>query len=257
MTEVDNDNATAAIMKARIRQNIDLIVLCSHKYTGLKEWVMGSIAQKIVRSSPIPILIQKDEHPLSFARDTKGLPVFRVCIALDGSPRAEAIIESALSIAADCAPAHHSEIHLLRIVEPSNLVDEQAFGEASLVDKWNDSWQTAQMYIEEVIARLEQDAVRYPGIKIIGAVRIGADIAQELIQYAEKGPSNHNTSCQLLAITTHGQHGFDHRIFGSVTERVLKQTRLPLLIVHPQDQAVPQPATQISAMQAPRSTYNI
>jgi nucleotide-binding universal stress UspA family protein len=257
MTEVDNGNATAAIMKARVRQNIDLIVLCSHGYTGLKEWVMSSIAQKIVRASPIPILIQKDEHPLAFARDAKGQPVFRVCIALDGSPQAEAIIESALSIAVDCAPAHHGEVHLLRIVEPSNLVDEQAFAEASLVDMQNDSWQTAQMYIEEVIARLEQDALRYPGIKITGTVRIGTDIAQELMQYAEKGLSNRNTSCQLLAITTHGQHGFDHHIFGSVTERVLKRTRLPLLIVHPQDQVVPQLATQRSAMQVPRSTCSI
>ncbi|HEV2579957.1 MAG TPA: universal stress protein, partial [Ktedonobacteraceae bacterium] len=39
--------------------------------------------------------------------------------------------------------------------------------------------------------------------------------------------------CDLVAMATHGRTGFQHWVLGSVTERVLGATRLPILIVRP------------------------
>jgi hypothetical protein len=39
--------------------------------------------------------------------------------------------------------------------------------------------------------------------------------------------------CDLIAMATHGRSGFQHWILGSITERVLGATKLPILIVRP------------------------
>ncbi|GCF08682.1 universal stress protein [Dictyobacter arantiisoli] len=237
MIEVYVGDASSAILEVITRQSIDLVVLCSYGYTGLKQWVLGSVAQKIARTCPVPVLIQRDEqHPLPCGVDREGQPIFRVCIALDGSSQAEAIIEPALSIAAACAPSRQAEIHLLRIIEPLNQTDEDAFKEIYQIDLKELIHQQAQIYLQDVVKRLEQTTKSYAGIKIIGCLRSSADIAQEIIQYVENGNSDQSPSCQLLALTTHGHTKLDRWIFGSIAERVLNRTRLPLLIVRPPQQ---------------------
>ena len=34
----------------------DLIVLCSHGYTGMTRWVLGSVAEKVARHAGVPVL---------------------------------------------------------------------------------------------------------------------------------------------------------------------------------------------------------
>lgn len=51
-------------------------------------------------------------------------------------------------------------------------------------------------------------------------------------QFAEAGGAER---CDLIAMTTHGVSGMSRWAFGSITERVLHTTRLPLLIVRPAD----------------------
>jgi Universal stress protein UspA and related nucleotide-binding proteins len=235
-TEVCVGDAGSMILETSIKQNIDLIVLCSHGYTGFKQWALGSVTLKVARMSAIPVLIQRDEHPLSFAQGEQGdkeILVFRACIALDGSPQAEAVIEPALAIASACAPSHQGEVHLLRIIEPLSLADEEAFKEIYHVDIQNVIRQPAKKYIQDAIAHLQQAADKYPDIKITGTVMTGADIAQKLIQSVERDTSAQYSPYQFLAMTTHGRSGLNHWIFGSIAERVLNRTKLPLLIVRP------------------------
>lgn len=235
-TEVCVGDAGFLILETSVKQNIDLIVLCSHGYTGFKQWALGSVALRVARMSTIPVLIQRDEHPLSLAQDEQGdkeTQVFRACIALDGSPQAEAVIEPALAIASACAPSHRGEVHLLRIIEPLSLADEEAFKEIYQVDIQDVICQPAKKYIQDVIAHLQQTATRYPDVKITGTVMISADIAQKLIQYVEKDTTAQHSPYQFLAMTTHGRSGVNHWIFGSIAERVLNRTKLPLLIVRP------------------------
>lgn len=45
------------ILAAARRHDIDLIVLCSHGRTGLRRALLGSVAEKVSRHSPVPVLI--------------------------------------------------------------------------------------------------------------------------------------------------------------------------------------------------------
>lgn len=51
-------------------KNIDLIVVSTHGYTGLAHFLMGSIAESIVRHAPCPVLtVRPDGHPLTANQD--------------------------------------------------------------------------------------------------------------------------------------------------------------------------------------------
>jgi nucleotide-binding universal stress UspA family protein len=64
------------------------------------------------------------------------------------------------------------------------------------------------------------------------------DVADALIRTAELGEDTGTfQACDLLALATHELSGLERWMLGSVAERVLDGTKLPLLIVRPQEQS--------------------
>ena len=75
------------------------------------------------------------------------------------------------------------------------------------------------------------------GTSISWSVSFGTDVASALLSQAEPGAQGQGTAgsrcCDLIAISTHGRHGLERWVMGSVTDRLLNTTKLPLLIVRP------------------------
>ncbi|HEV2655466.1 MAG TPA: universal stress protein, partial [Ktedonobacteraceae bacterium] len=87
-----------SILSAIQNNEIDLVVMSSHGETGLMRWVMGSVAQKIVRHSPVPVMVLRDGGP---ALGEPSLIAPRALVSLDGSHLAEsAILPSAQIVSA-------------------------------------------------------------------------------------------------------------------------------------------------------------
>src|SRR5712691_4289975 len=59
-TEVMQGDAAANILSLVDGRHIDLIVMSSHGYTGMTRWVMGSVAEKVARYAPVPVLILRE-----------------------------------------------------------------------------------------------------------------------------------------------------------------------------------------------------
>jgi hypothetical protein len=49
-------------------QASDLIILCSRGRTGVTRWMLGSVAQKVVRQSPVPVLVLNEHAPSNSSR---------------------------------------------------------------------------------------------------------------------------------------------------------------------------------------------
>lgn len=57
-------NPAAAILAQAAKPPIDLAVISSHGYTGMKRWFLGSVAEKVARHALVPVLILRDQKPL-------------------------------------------------------------------------------------------------------------------------------------------------------------------------------------------------
>ncbi len=61
-TRVVIGNAADEILDYALECGADLIVVCSHGRTGLRRFLLGSVAEKLVRHSPCPVMVVAAEH---------------------------------------------------------------------------------------------------------------------------------------------------------------------------------------------------
>src|SRR6266567_4247208 len=75
--------------QAAVGNAIDLVVMSSHGYTGVKRWMMGSVAEKVTRHASVPVLILRDEEPLYSDMHHEGFCVVQAVVPLDNSARSQ------------------------------------------------------------------------------------------------------------------------------------------------------------------------
>jgi nucleotide-binding universal stress UspA family protein len=161
-------------------------------------------------------------------------------IPLDGSEVAETVLPYVEELGGSCA----AEVILLRVVAPppdgARALYESLRLEM-LVDPRPDLVEgraVAQhpIYREQDMASLKAEAQRSltgakdrlseAGLAVRVEVLFGRP-AEMIVDYAQK------EQVRLIAMVTHGRSGFRRRVFGSVAEKVLRTTALPVLLVRP------------------------
>ncbi len=219
---------TGAVAPAILDQSLhaDLIVMSSHGYSGLVRWMLGSVADKVTRHSPIPVLVLREGGPVPAAATQQSV---RALVSLDGSPLSEAVLEPAAYLVAALAQAtsRQGALHLLRVVDlpASGKFKSDAYIDSSVREQTRHE---AEAYLATLADRLLEDELAYPDITIATSVEFDPDVAEAIVQMAEQG------NFDIIAMATHGRGGLERWAMGSVTERVLNATKLPLLIMRPQ-----------------------
>lgn len=145
----------------------------------------------------------------------------QIVVPLDGSALAETILPHAVRL----AHATHSTLTLLRVVPLRVLADPLAGAlpaPANTIDTWDADLAAAHDYLVSVIERLQEEDLT---IQIVG---VEGEPAQAIVAYAQE----HATGL-LLAMATHGRSGLGRWVFGSVAERVLHASPVPLLLARP------------------------
>jgi nucleotide-binding universal stress UspA family protein len=226
--------AATIIQDVAREEHADLIILCSHGNTGFKRWAVGSTAQKVSRSSTIPVLVLHEggitpTNP--FPDRLRPLRSLIAQVALDGSDFAEAAIEPAAKlIAALAAPAQG--MLLLTHVVPVSTTGKLNESQVEALDE-------AKSYLRDVVKRYSGLAQSL-NLHLETSLATGKNVAETLIHCAETGEEATGKrltgTCNLMAITTHGRGGLQRMRMGSVTESILGATKLPLLVVHNQQQ---------------------
>jgi nucleotide-binding universal stress UspA family protein len=148
-----------------------------------------------------------------------------ILVCLDGSKLAEQIfpyIEAQVM-------KFESKLTLLHIVDlpEVNVVEAGASYIDSLSQdaRMDVSYNKAEAYLEEVSRPL-----RSKGIVTETAVVKAHDVGKAILDYAKKN------NIDLIGMVTHGHGGLGKIVFGSVFERVLRDSGLPVLAVKPQKQ---------------------
>ena len=218
----------------------DLIIICSHGYTGITHWALGSIAEKIAHHAPMPVLILREGGPIPVGPHVDGTQPFCALVPLDGSTLAKAAIEPAAELITALAASAQAKLHLLRIV-PSSATHAKGLEREEREQRLH----RAKTYLETTMQHIREGfvapVVKKLGLTTIWSVAIDTDVAGAIIRTAENEEDTEGVGifgvCDLIAIATHGRGGLQRWTLGSVTERVLRATRLPVLIVRPTEVA--------------------
>jgi nucleotide-binding universal stress UspA family protein len=239
-TEVDlfTGSPAARIVDVARIEHEDLIVMCSHGETGIKRWMLGNVAHKVARHSPVPVLILRANEDGLVDLCTQSTEPLHILVTLDGSSFSEAVLEPLVEVISKLTFPGSCHIHLLRVVDLPNHysglngsphIDNEIVEEAK---------QQVHAYLQFVTDRLNaslEHAGSPANFNITSAFKIETDVPGTIINVAEHGDSDNDYAggYDLIAMATHGRSVIPRWALGSVTEHVLDRTKLPLLIVRP------------------------
>jgi nucleotide-binding universal stress UspA family protein len=231
---VDGLPADTILSVARSQQ-VDLIVMCSHGYTGFKRWALGSVTQKIARHSSVPVFVLQEGAGVPTNLHPGGPRPVRVLVALDGSPLAETVLAPAAQLSTALSAPAPGALHLARVLPLASLPEQDHV--EPLVKVRDMARAEADAYLRAIEQRLREGELAPLQLSITSSVVINTDIAETLIKMAENGEYmdkvGESSGCDVIAMATHGRGGLQRWVMGSITERVLEATKLPLLIVRP------------------------
>ena len=231
--EVVLGQAAPTILAVVEAKHIDLIVMCSHGYTGMKRRVMGSIAEQVAHRAPAPVLLLREEEPALVHTPAHG-GTLRALIPLDGSELAKAVITPAAQLVAALAAPRPGALHFTQVVIPPVTEQVSQSERESIV-------YAAREYLSATVEDIRHGRVASPvaglQLALTWSVTIDDDIVAGIARVAEEGEEVEGAGVlgksDVIAIATHGYGELQQWAMGSITEHVLQVTRLPLLIVRP------------------------
>jgi nucleotide-binding universal stress UspA family protein len=238
---VFSGSAAQAILDTVQKQHIDLIIITSRGATGFKRLVLGSVAQQVARSSPVPVLVLRDGRTVPsgpYPDRARPLHAITAAVALDGSTLAEAALLPAANLVAALAAPAQGSLHLTRVVQLPRVIDVLKGRERIAPWRREQAIDEAMDYLYKMASAVHNSLARGRNLAVTWSIAVDTDVAHALILVAEQGRIDGGTyilgGCDLLALATHGRSGIQFLALGSVTERILGSTKLPLLVVRPQ-----------------------
>ena len=235
VTEVVDGTPAETILAVARAQEADLVVMCSHGYTCFKRWILGSIAQKVAWHSTMPVLILRegDSHKLNSLSPNVGHPI-RALVALDGTPFTEAAVMPAVQLVAACSAPARGEIHLTHVVKLPSLEEEITYERLGTATRLRQAaLYKSNNHLHTMKERISHEMTDELAVDITWSVEESTDVADSLLKIAQGEGEGTYIPSDLIALTTHGRTGLERWVRGSVAERVLSSTTMPLLIVHP------------------------
>lgn len=227
-------NPAEKILFLAREQQVDLIVMASHGYTGFKQWLKGSTTEKVAHSAPAPVLILRDGEPLHTHLHSDGANVVRALVPLDLPAHSQGAVFPVADLVAALSSAGQGVLHLMQVLVTPKEASEME--KETLLHETRASLDTIGQDIRQSL-RVRLDPGFLP--KVTWSISIDSDIAEGIARVAENGDETSTSGkikpCDLIAMTTHGLGGSQKWVTGSITDRVLHATRLPLLIVRPVD----------------------
>jgi len=164
-----------------------------------------------------------------------GMRPVRVLVPLDGSSFAEAALAPAAHLSSALSAPARGALHVARVLRLPPMDENGQNYRLAEIEKLG-MWE-AQAYLRTVERTLREGDLARLNLSITSSLSIDPDVAGTLIGIAEIGEDMHKVEeyppCDLIAMATHGRGGLERWMLGSVTERVLGSTKLPLLIVRP------------------------
>jgi len=166
----------------------------------------------------------------------------RVLVPLDGSELAETAVTAIVTFVHDtntevhlCSVFHPDQVHATAAPGPTHALTPQGAAGGQRLDVHEPMPRVAEDRAQ-ALARVRSEhevylhdvaEKRLPGVKVTAHAESSEKTAQTIAEIADK------IDADFIAMASHGRTGISHALFGSVAEQVLRQARVPVLIVGP------------------------
>jgi nucleotide-binding universal stress UspA family protein len=185
--------------------DIDLVAMGTHGRTGVRRFLLGSVTEKVVRLADVPVLsVKADAEPGTVSFDDILLPT-------DGSSGAEAAIDPAGALASET----DATVHLVSVVDTRSLGID--VGSTVIVDKL------------EAVAT-EAVGTASDRLSELGVGTVETAVAHG-VPYRALLDAIEDTDADLVVIGTHGRTGIDRYLLGSVAEKLVRTSPVPVMTV--------------------------
>jgi nucleotide-binding universal stress UspA family protein len=205
--------ADTALRDAAEALDADLVVIGTHGRTGLKRFLLGSVAERVVRLCRRHVMVAR---PTGLEEAGPDTTYRRILVPTDFGPLAESVFEVAVSL---LEPSGTIELfHSWHLPLSTTMVPGRV-GEAAL--------EPVRISIEEG-ARAKAQALidRHPA----AAPRVTITVFNESPARAisERAEQGHD----LIVMGGHGHRGLSRWILGSVAEATVRHAPCSVLVVH-------------------------
>lgn len=202
----------------------DLVVMGTHGRGGFERWVLGSVAEKVLRRAPCPVLTVP---PPVDGREAATAPFRRVLCPVDFSAPSLAAVRHAVFLAGPPL----AELTLVHVLEWT--VDETPAARLAGFD------------VPEFRRHLEMDArERLHGVAA-AAPREGLRVREEIRggrPWREVLRLADEIAADLVVMGVRGRGAIDLALFGSTTQQVARGARCPVLVVHAKEEGAAEAA---------------
>ena len=219
-TAITYGNVADEIIGFAEKSNIDLIIISTHGYSGIKRWVLGSVARNVLYGTCVQVLLIKSKAPKIPRVELKKL-----LLPLDGSP----FSETPIPFIEELTKETEAETVLTVVSEPPLV---PSYGDRPINPTWekyrNTLWAETQQQASEYLKRVEAK-LKKQGMKVKSQVIPGelGKVAESIMQAAQK------ENVDLIAMTTHGRSGVSRWVYGGVANRIVEEPLQPVLLIRP------------------------
>ncbi len=213
VAEVRSGRPAEQILAYAAEKGARFVVMSTHGRSGLSRWWYGSVADRIVHTSSIPVVVVGPNA----LRDAAAYAVRHIATPLDGS----ALSESAIPTAVELAAALRARLTLVRAVRWAAQAYPYTLPEAYVPQLDAELEAGAQAYLQAVRGGVETS------VTIDTAVVRGA-IAESLMEFCER------EGVDLVVMSTHGRSGLARATLGSVADRLLHGP-CPVALIRPKE----------------------
>ena len=205
-TDVVQGNPAPTIVEYAERYDQDLVIMPTHGREGISRYLVGSISEKVVRLSSVPVLtvrMQPDE--------TLVFPYEDILIPTDGSTAATYAADHLVELSA----ALDATVHVLSVVDTTTLgLDVRS------TISGKESEKVATDAVETVISEAETRGVA----NTVRHIEHGTP-AEVILDSIE------STDIHAVGMGTTGRRGTDRILLGSVAEKTVRSAPVPVMTV--------------------------
>lgn len=205
------------ILMAAKRLHADLIVLGTHGRSGFHRIFLGSIAEKVLRQSPVAVMTVPPSHvdvvPIGIANHQ---PFRRVLCAVDFSECSLLGLRDAIAL----AQQHSATLGVLHVVELAPPAYDPLGGPAINMAEYKSAAElVARDRLAKAIPASARSTLPIEEMIVVGRPR------NEIVKTANEWRSD------LIVMGIHGRNVVDRMLFGSTVEPVIRQAPCPVLTV--------------------------